>query len=530
MTKYDIAKIRAGAKRDYEGAWLETAELIKKEGQFFTLQKKSKRHALFNLITKTRWALLELGFTEVIVPSIIDKKEVYAQYGPEAPVILDRVYFLAGLERPDIGIDHYKRKAIWQIAPELKGKVEYEKLQKIFRRYKKGIIAADDLVEVMVKELELKEEQASRIISLFTEFKKLKPVPMDLTLRSHTTAGWFAVLREMLKREPLPLQLFSIGPKFRREQRLDPTHLYESWTASVVVAAEDISLEDGQRIAREIMYKLGFADVKFVTKAATSKYYAPRTEFEVFVKHPKTGEFVEVGDAGFYSPVALSNYNIAHPVFNLGIGLERVLMIKTGGTDIRALVYPYLYKTATFSDEELAATIKLEREPSTEVGKKIAAAIAETAKQHADNPSPCEFKAYEGELAGKRVVVKVVEPESNTKLIGPAGFNEIYVYDGNVVGVPPKGWEKDEFLNSVRGKGTSTGITYMNAFAALAAQEIERAAQRGDKEAKVRVRAVKSLGDINLEIDEAAQRYITSNKKRIDVRGPVFTTVVAEFS
>ena len=525
--KFDTRKIKEEAKKDYEKAWLETARLLKTKGMFFTLTKKPSRHPLPELATKVRRVLLDMGFTEVYLPSIVDVSEVRRQYGPESLVILDRVFFLAGLDRPDIGISKDKLRKINEIIPGFKA----EKLKEIFRKYKKAEISSDDLVETMIKELDMEEVQATKLISeVFPEFKTLKPIPTNLTLKSHTTSLWFPVISEMLKREPLPLQMFSIGPKFRREQRLDPTHLYESWTASVVVAAEDISLEDGQRIVREIMYKLGFVDVKFVTKAATSKYYAPQTEFEVFVKHPKTGEYIEVGDAGFYSPVALSNYNIAHPVFNLGVGLERVLMIKTGETDIRALVYPYLYKTATFSDEELAATIKLEREPSTEAGKKIAAAVAETAKQHADEPSPCEFKAYEGELAGKRVVVKVIEPESNTKLIGPAGFNEIYVYDGNVVGVPPKGWEKDEFLNSVRGKGTATGITYMDAFAALAAQEIERAAQRGDKEAKVRVRAVKSLGDINLEIDEAAQRYITSNKKRIDVRGPVFTTVVAEFS
>jgi len=44
------------------------------------------------------------------------------------------------------------------------------------------------------------------------------------------------------------------------------------------------------------------------------------------------------------------------------------------------------------------------------------------------------------------------------------------------------------------------------------------------------VRTVKSPGDINLAVDEVAQRYITANKKRIDIRGPVFTTVAAEFS
>ena len=525
MAKFDVAKIRTSAKKDYEAAWLETAKLIKKEGRLFSLQKKGRPNELQELIEKVRQALVQLGFVEIPVPTIIEKKEVFAQYGPEAPVILDRVFFLAGLERPDIGISHKKLQEIRKIVPKFD---KVKELQGIFRRYKEGVIPADDLAEVIVKELDIKEEQASGLISLFSEFKKLEPTPTDLTLRSHTTAGWFLVLKEMLKREALPLQLFSIGQKFRREQRLDPTHLYESWTASVVIAAEEISLEDGERITREILDKLGFSEAKFSIKAATSKYYAPQTEFEIFVKHPKTGEFIEVGDAGFYSPVALSNYGIAHPVFNLGIGLERILMIMTGETDIRALAYPYFYKPTEFSDVELAKMIKLEREPSTDVGKQIAATIVKTAEQHADAPSPCEFKAFEGELMGKRVVVRVVEPESGTKLIGPAGFNTIYVYQGNIIGLPPKGWDKDEFLQAVRKDGISTGIRYIDAFAALAAHEIERVAQRGDRAVKVRVRAAKSPGDINITISDAVQRYITSKKKRIDVRGPIFTTIVAE--
>ena len=525
--KFDLARIRASAKKDYESAWLETANLIKKEGRLFTLRGKGKPNELQELIAKVRRVLLQLGFSEVSVPVIIDKKEVMAQYGPEAPVILDRLFFLAGLDRPDIGISQKRIQEIRKVVP---GFDRVKDLQKIFRRYKEGKIAADDMLETLMRELDLKEEQASKILSLFSEFKDLKPIPTDLTLRSHTSGGWFLVLRELLKREPLPLQLFSVGQKFRREQRLDPTHLYESWTASIVIVAEEISLEDGQRITREILSRLGFDRVKFSIKTATSKYYAPKTEFEVFVEHPKTGESIEVGDAGFYSPVALSNYDIPYPVFNLGIGLERMLMIQTGETDIRALVYPYLYKKTRFTDSDLSKMIKFEREPKTEVGRKISAAIVRIAKKHGDEPSPCEFKAFDGEMGGRRVVVKVVEPESNTKLIGPAGFNEVYVYDGNVIGVPVKGWEKDEFLNAVRKQGTPTGLTYMEAFAALAAREIEEAVDRGDKEAKVRVRAVKSPSDINLAVSEVAQRYITSNRKQIDIRGPVFVTVVAEIT
>ena len=525
MVKFDLRELKAGAEKDYERAWIESAKLIEKKGRLFEPKDKRKPHPLFDLIERVRRTLLELGFAETVVPTLVDKREVFLQYGPEAPVILDRVFFLAGLERPDIGISRGKLQAMGKIVPGFK---KVKKLQEIFRRYKRGKIVADDLVETMMKELGVREEQATAILSLFPEFKGLRPVPTDLTLRSHTTAGWFGVLRELQHREPLPLQLFSIGPKYRREQRLDATHLYESWTASIVVMTERMSQEDGERLTREVLAKLGFPEVELRTKAATSKYYAPQTEFEVFVKHPSVGGAIEVGDAGFYSPVALSNYDIAYPVFNLGIGLERLLMIETGERDVRAIVYPYLYKPLVLSDADLTRMIKLEREPETGEGKRIAEAIVRVAEQHADEPSPCEFKAYEGELLGKRVVVRVVEPETGTKLIGPAGFNTIYVYDGNIVGVPPKGWERDEFLQTVRNRGVSTGIRYMDAFAALAANEIERAVQSGKRKAKVRVPIVKLLSDINLILEEPASRYITDRKKRIDVRGPVFTTVEAE--
>ena len=523
--KFDTGKIRALAKKDYEKAWVEGGKLIAKEGAFFSLQRKQRAHPLFDIIARARRALLDLGFTEIVVPILVDKREVQTQYGPESAVILDRIFFLAGLERPDIGISQKNIQQVKKVAPGFK---DMKKLQAIFRRYKQGKIDSDNLVEEMVKGLGLSEEQATAVLTLFPKFKDLKPVPMDLTLRSHTSAGWFGVLKELQKRGQLPLQLFSIGPKFRREQRLDAHHLYESWTASIVIMAERMSLEDGERLVKEVLAKLGFSEIKMERKKATSKYYAPQTESEIFVKHPRTGDFVEIGDAGFYSPVALSNYDIPYPVFNLGVGLERMLMIETGEEDIRAVVFPHIYKQADFSDAELVKMVKLERCPRTDVGWQITSRIVKEAEQHAAEPSPCEFTVFEGELLGRRVKVKVVEPESNTKLIGPAGFNEVYVYDGNVVGLPPKGWKDDEFLGAVREKGLATNIRFIDAFAALAASEIETVAEKGEREVKVRARSVKLPSDINLAIDEVAQRYITANKKRIDIRGPVFTTVVAE--
>jgi O-phosphoseryl-tRNA synthetase len=527
MGKFDVRKIRAEAERNFEKAWMESAQIIDMSGHFFSLQNKPKAHPLFEIIERSRHALLELGFTETVVPSIVERQEIQKQYGPESAVILDRIFFLAGLERPDIGISQKKIKELRKIVPGFSDK---ETIQSIFRKYNIGEIDADDLVEVLMKELKIREDQATAILSIFSEFKELKPVPMDLTLRSHTTAGWFAILSALKDREPLPIQLFTVGPKFRREQRLDESHLYESWTASIVIMAERMSMEDGERITRGVMEKLGFKDFKIEKKKATSKYYAPQTEFEIFVRHPKTGEFVEVGDGGFYSPVALSNYDIPYPTFNLGIGLERLLMVETGEPDIRAIVFPHIYKKLAISDVELSRMVRLGREPSTDVGRKIAEAISEVSRQHADEPSPCEFKAFEGEIYGRKVLVKVVEPESGTKLGGPAGFHEVYVYDGNIVGLPPKGWKADEFLDKVRERGVSTGIKFIDAFSALAASEIEKASEKGERHVKIRVRNVKLPSDINIVIDRVAQNYITSRNKRVDIRGPVFTTVVADFS
>lgn len=523
--KFDIDRLKEESEEDYDRAWRKSGELIEGSGEFFSPEDKGSSHPLFDLVQEFRENFIEMGFREMAVSVIIEEDEIYKQYGPQAPVILDRVFFLAALDRSDLGISSSDLERIREEVPEFD---RGDELENILRRYKKGEIASDDLVEVIMEELDLDEEQSTHVLSLFEDFRRLKPVPTNLTLRSHTTAGWFPVLQEMQFREPLPIQLFTVGPKYRREQRLDETHLYRSWTGSLVVMAEEISLEDGKSLTREVLRGIGFEEVEFEMKRATSKYYAPDSEFEVFVEHPETGEMIEIGNGGFYSPIPLANYGIPHPVFNLGIGLERILMIRTGEDDIRRLVYPYRYAELDFSDEQIAQMLDFRKEPLTEAGGNLVEEIDQVARERGEEPSPCEFEVYEGEIEGRDVRVRLVEPEEGTKLIGPAALNEIFVYDGNVVGVPPEGWEEKEFLEKARREGIPTNISYLRAFANLAAREIEDAAARGKAEVKIRVPVVESLSDINLKLGRPARRYITNNKKKMDIRGPVFTTVVAE--
>ena len=65
---------------------------------------------------------------------------------------------------------------------------------------------------------------------------------------------------------------------------------------------------------------------------------------------------------------------------------------------------------------------------------------------------------------------------------------------------------------------------YLDAMAALAASRIEEGARCG-KPVLVQAKMAKLPSDINLRIDEYAMRSITDNKKKVDVRGPVFLTV-----
>lgn len=514
MVEFDTKKILKNAEVNYERTWMETAKLLEIKGKYFDLVNKAKEHPLIMLAARVRKVLLELGFTETIVPMIIEKDDVYSQYGPEAPVILDRVFFLAGLSRPDIGISQKKVKEIKGIVPNFK---KTKTLQDIFRRYKRGDLAADDLVETIVEELEIKEEQATEILSrIFPELRELKPIPSNLTLRSHTTAGWFKVLREVQKRETLPIQLFSIGSKFRREQKLDPTHLYHSLTASIVIMTKVISLEDGQRIVTKILNKLGFKGINVVKKVATSKYYAPQTEFEVYVEHPATKKFIEIGDAGFYSPISLSKYDISYPVWNFGLGLERLLMVMTGKEDIRELVFPYLYEKVEFSDIEIADSIKLVKEPRSKEGNKLVDIIVDAASKHANDPSPIKLVIYKGKFSNKQIEVRLVKNEPNKKLLGPAALNLIVVKDGSVIGAIP---------HELPENSTSTSFSYIRGIANQAAYAIESAVKEGKKEVLTDVKNVKSLTDVNLKIDHTVRRYIQSSNKRIYVVGPVFVWI-----
>jgi len=499
MTAFDTGEIKSQAKSNFTNAWIATAKLIP-SGTEISLTRKGKPHLVRELIQKSRQILLNLGFDEVENPTILPDSDVVKQYGPEARVILDRAFYLAELPRPDMGLSARKIAQLKKIVEE----IDIEKLQTILRNYKKGEVEADNLIEELIAGLGITDYQATELLDkVFPEMRKLRPAPSNKTLRSHMTATWFHTLAALQNKISFPVALFSVGPRYRNEQREDTRHLRVHHSASIVIMDHEMSLDAGRTVTRDIIQQYGFSDIKFETKIATSKYYAPGQEQEVFVNHK--GTWLEIADIGMYSPVALANFDIKYPVFNAGFGIERLGMLIYEIDDVRRLAYPQ-FSVTEYSDEEIAKSITYIANPKTVRGQKIARAIEETARRHKDEIAPCEFLAWKD----KSIEVKVVEKEAGKRLIGPAGFNEICVANGTI-------------YSDIVPSGVHTGINYMHAIAMGAAAAIE--SPHAIRDLTYQVKGIRRLSDLNLQIPEAVRQHIEGQQKKIGVGGAVFVTI-----
>ena len=500
MAAFDTGKIKSKAKNNFTDAWVATAKFIP-TGTEISLARKGKPHLVRELIQKSREILLNLGFDEVENLTILPDSDVVKQYGPEARVILDRAFYLAELPRPDIGLSGKRIAQIKKIAEE----IDIEKLQAILRNYKKGEIESDNLIEEFIAGLDITDYQATELLDkVFPELRKLQPLPSNKTLRSHMTATWFHTLAALQDKASFPVALFSVGPRYRNEQREDAQHLRVHHSASIVIMDPEMSLDAGRAITRDIMQRYGFSDIKFETKIATSKYYAPGQEQEVFVNYK--GTWLEIADIGMYSPVALANFDIKYPVFNAGFGIERLGMLLYEIDDLRKLAYPQ-FAVAEYPDEEIAKSITYIASPKTARGQKIAKAIEETARKHKDEIAPCEFLAWKD----RSIEVKVVEKEAGKRLIGPAGFNELCVANGII-------------YSDIAPSGVYTGIDYMRAIAMSAAAAIENS----NDNLTYQVKGIRHLSDLNLQIPEAVRQHIEGQQKKIVVGGAVFVTIEAK--
>lgn len=523
--RFDVNEWKERARLDFERTWHEGPSVLSPSLENEKYPRlgyhRAQEHPIFGLVRRLRETYLALGFDEICNPLMVEEQDVYRQFGPEAMAVLDRVFYLGGLPRPNVGISQAQLQQIGEILGSPVSSESEQKLRETLHAYKKATIDGDDLVHEIATVLGADDAAVVHILDVvFPEFRELSPESSRTTLRSHMTSGWFLTLSALWEHRPHPIRLFSVDRCFRREQQEGPTRLMAYHSASCVVAGEEVTNEEGKAVSQALLSTFGFTDFRFQPDEKRSKYYMPGTQTEVYARHP-VHEWVEVATFGIYSPSALSEYGIGIPVMNLGLGVERLAMIVHGAEDVRVLSYPQFYPRS-FADREIVAAIRVRDEPETMEGMQLAQAIEDTARLHAADPGPCSFLAWEGTLAHRSVRVFVEEKEANTKLCGPACFNEIFVYQGSILGVP----DTEKWVE-VRRNGISSHITYLRTVSLLAATRIEAQARCG-REETVQVKMARTAPDINISIADHALRYITDQKKKVDVRGPVFLTVRSE--
>ncbi len=276
----------------------------------------------------------------------MEEAEVYRQFGPEAMAVLDRVFYLGGLPRPNVGIARERLDRINAILGATMEEATEEALREALHGYKKGTIDGDELAHELACVLSTDDARVVRIMDeVFPEFRELAPESSRATLRSHMTSGWFQTLGAIWDRSPLPLRLFSVDRCFRREQEEGPTRLMTYHSASCVVAGEDVTNEAGKAVAAALLSAFGFTDFRFQPDEKRSKYYMPDSQTEVYARHPAIG-WVEVATFGLYSPSALAEYGVGVPVMNLGLGVERLAMVLNQADDVRAMVFPQFHPRA----------------------------------------------------------------------------------------------------------------------------------------------------------------------------------------
>lgn len=500
----------------------ELSRMIEVEGGKIDRSSQSRRgreHPVAALSQRFREMFLELGLDEMINPAIVECSHVYRQYGPEAPLILDRVFYLAGLDRTDIGLSQRKLKAIRGIVPDFNREDE---LKALLREYKEALIEADDFFEEMTKRLGITGDQTARILEeVFPEFRKMMPVVINRTLRSHMTSNWFPVLSELQRKRQLPIKLFSVGSRFRREQRQDPHHLFESTSASAVIMAKDFSLDDGKKLTADMLRLLGFNKCSWRLKKVASRYYDPETDTEVFVNYK--GREIEVGNLGFYAPKSLANYELDSPVFNIGFGVERIAMMLEGANDLRVLVYPQFYEEKTFTDEEIARAVACAAAPRGDDMKGALQQMICRAIEAKDTTGPAEIEIFSGPVGGRDVRITLFNWDEGKPVMSLAAMNEVFVHDGGVYGMPPSGEGLPPKYQEIFSKAAPTRLRFIDMIISGFAAKLEEHLESGAKGALEEVwKMAKRPQQINLGIPEVVYDFITGRRKTIMVGGPLF--------
>jgi len=493
------------------------------------LTGKGTQHPVHELIQELRNILINSGFNELENSFFVAEKDIFKQYDVNQNLVFDKIYHLAEYPRPAIELN---QEQITQLSG-IKSDINIEVLKSIFNDYRENKIENYQIFQRLMAELNLNCDQATNILKIIPELNEKQPKLTNVTLRSSITSSWFTTLAAIADKESLPIKIFSTGIWFKRGPKLDELRLYSHYGASCIITDENINISNGKVIAEEILNRLGFKEMEFKDNVENRNFNVTCDELGIYV------DDVEIATCGLFSPEVLKKYGIELPTLYINFGLEHMVMVQKGFDDIRELMFPQFYKAWKLNDEEIGKSLQFILKPRTELGKTIAKNLVKICEKNSHTISPCEFTVWEGPVKvkknkvqsiepvelDKQLVVKVVKREKDAKLCGPAYLNEIVVKNGDIFSV-----QNNKEANHDLTEAYHTNIRYLDAFSKLVGRRIEKKLTKGGFEGgyDIKIGIIKEIDEINLQLNGGAVRYLLTNNKKIDVRGPMFVNVECE--
>ena len=155
-------------------------------------------------------------------------------------------------------------------------------------------------------------------------------IAKKVIMRTHTTT----VSARYLPKSNPPEKVFCIGKVFRNET-IDYKHLPEFIQIEGIVISENVNFRNLLGYLKEFYKRMGFKKVRF------RPGYFPYTEISVEpeVYFEERGDWIELGGAGIFRPEVTRPLGVDVPVLAWGLGLERLIMLKTNMDDIRYFYY-----------------------------------------------------------------------------------------------------------------------------------------------------------------------------------------------
>ncbi len=151
----------------------------------------------------------------------------------------------------------------------------------------------------------------------------------DKVLRTHTSP---VQIRSMLESNP-PFAFSSAGKVFRKDD--DATHLPMFHQVEGIYVDKDVNFANLKYLIHKIILNIFGEDVEIRFRPSYFPFTEPSAEVDILSKN---GKWLEILGCGIVNPIVLDNCKIDSEKYSglaLGLGIERIAMLKYGVNDIR---------------------------------------------------------------------------------------------------------------------------------------------------------------------------------------------------